>query len=1204
MRLKFTIIFLFVCTQLVLSQIVTLDPPFDNGGEITLTFDANLGNGELKNASKVYAHLGVVLESPSGTAWKNVIGHWGQDDGVGQMKAVAGKPNTWQITFSPNLKSHFNVPASTVIYRLACVFRNADGSIKGTFPAGKYAWGDVAANLDYYVNIASNDYVRLISPSSTEAFVSVGDVIPVQAVTSSQAKKIEMYFEEGNVQNMVASAANSSNLESNFTVTKSTQLRIKCVATFESHQDSLETTISIVVRKPNEILPVPDGLSLGVNYNANDPSKVTVVMLAPQKNFVHVVGDMNDWKPSDEFQMNLAPDGERYWLEIQNLQPSKPYVYQFLIDGKLKVADPYTHQVADPWNDKSISSTVFPNLPNYTKIDNGVASVIQTNQESYQWSDNESKWVKPDVNHLVIYELHIRDFLASHSFADLQDTLAYLKRLGIQAIELMPVNEFEGNDSWGYNPSFYFAVDKYYGTKDALKALIDAAHSQGLAVIMDIVLNHAYGQCPLVRMYYDGAANKPAANNPWFNRDYVGQYQWGYDFNHESTYTQKFVDDVTRFWLKEFHFDGFRFDFTKGFTNYAPGGNVDGDDASRIKILNRMASKIREHTPDAYIILEHWAPANEESALAANGMKMWRNKTYDMVQAATAQNGGGFYDMSSTTHIPLISSHDEQRLAYQCLTQGKVLADNNIKDTIVMLERIKMAAAFTYLQPGPKMIWQFDELGYDIDIDFNGRLGRKPRPWGSDGLGYYADPLRQYVYGTYRAILTLRELVTPRALSTAHTNHKHTGSDRRLVYDMVDFDVVLIGNFAIQPVSATSPFTETGWWYDYITGDSLNVSSISDQLSLKAGEWHIYTSKKLSAGNPDLVKVYGNPVTVNPYPFKGGQKIKIQFDASKADPKGTLGLINATKVYMHSGVILRNSNTTNLQKVVGNFNDDGVGQLTKISGNIWEISLTPNEYFDIKNGEEISKIGMWFRNENNTALGYGYRGGIIFVNVLSDEPIVSISPSNFGSKTPITITFNADQGNGELINATKIYLHSSAGIIDTDTPQTNAWGNAVGNWGVDDGVGAMTKVQGYANKWQITLTPKNYYALSDSEFPFWIAAVFRNADGSKKGTTDPGDLLDGFVSDNLDYFLRNGMSDTISSDGKYLLSPNPVSDALSILGLSQSTEYYILDTNGGILRHSTLQINESIDLIGLQSGVYYVVFKAGDAWCSATFVKM
>ncbi|MEZ4911668.1 MAG: DUF4961 domain-containing protein [Saprospiraceae bacterium] len=1203
MRLKFAIgLFIFLANN-VFCQIVSLNPAFDDGGEMTLTFDANLGNGELKGASKIYVHLGVVLDSPSGTAWKNVIGHWGQDDGVGLMQAVAGKSNVWKITITPNLKSYFNVAQNNVIYRLACVFRNADGSIKGTFPVGKYAWGDVAANQDYFINIASNDFVRLISPATTEVFVSTNEIIPIQAVTSSQAKSIELYVNDGSGLNLVASKDNVDNIESAYTVERSTELYIKCVARFDAHVDSLETTTSIVVQKENEVSPVPDGLSLGVNYEESDPTKATLVLLAPQKNYVHVIGDMNDWKPSDEYQMKVSPDGLRYWLQLNNLDVGKPYVYQYLIDGKIKIADPYTHQVADPWNDSSIPTDIFPNLPSYSKIENGVASVLQTNQKAFEWANSESAWVKPNINHLVVYELHLRDFLASHSFSDLKDTLSYLKRLGIQAIELMPINEFEGNDSWGYNPSFYFAVDKYYGTKDALKSFIQAAHVEGIAVIMDIVLNHAYGQCPLVRMYYDGTTNKPSANNPWFNREYVGQYQWGYDFNHESIYTQNFVDDVTRFWLKEFHFDGYRFDFTKGFTNYAPGGSVDGYDASRINILNRITSSIRSHTPDAYIILEHWAPASEEASLAANGMKMWRNKTYDMVQAASGQNGGSFNDMNSTSHFPLISSHDEQRLAVQCFVQGKSLEDYNIKDTLIMMERIKMAAAFTYLQPGPKMIWQFDELGYDIDIDFNGRLGRKPRPWGTGSLGYYNEKQRQYIYETYSAILRLRETVSPTVLASAKMNHKLSGTDRRLVFDMDDYDLVLVGNFGIQSTTTTSPFTSQGIWYDYITGDSIDVSSTTTQLTLKAGEWHIYTSKKLSEGNPDLVKVYSNPVKVSPFPFKAGQKIVIQFDASKSDPKGTKGLLNANKVYMQAGVIFRNQAHPTLQNIKGNNSDDGVGQMTKINQNIWEITLTPSQYFGLHGDEEISKIGMWFRNEDNTLLGYGFRGSIIYVNVSSDEPIVSISPSDFNSSTPITITFNADQGNGELINAEKVYIHSSAGVKETETPQSNAWSNVIGNWGEDDGLGLMKKVQGYTNKWQITLTPKSYYNLSDTEFPFWIAAVFRNADGSKKGTTEPGELISGFVSDNLDYYLRNTFRDSIPTGENKLLAPNPTSNELFILGLMEASEYFILDPNGSIVSHSMLQTFQGIDVSGLQNGVYYLVFKTQDKWESRSFLK-
>ena len=102
----------------------------------------------------------------------------------------------------------------------------------------------------------------------------------------------------------------------------------------------------------------------------------------------------------------------------------------------------------------------------------------------------------------------LRDFLAAHDWNTLTDTLDYFTELGINAIELMPVSEFEGNESWGYNPSFYFAADKYYGPASDLKVFIDSCHGQGIAVILDMVLNHSYGQSPLVQLYFDEASGK------------------------------------------------------------------------------------------------------------------------------------------------------------------------------------------------------------------------------------------------------------------------------------------------------------------------------------------------------------------------------------------------------------------------------------------------------------------------------------------------------------------------------------------------------------------------------------------------------------------------------------------------------------------------------------------------------------------------
>jgi 1,4-alpha-glucan branching enzyme len=148
----------------------------------------------------------------------------------------------------------------------------------------------------------------------------------------------------------------------------------------------------------------------------------------------------------------------------------------------------------------------------------GIVSVFQTAQTPYEWQVEE--FVKPLKQDLIIYELLVRDFVSARNYQTLIDTINYLKNLGINAIELMPVSEFEGNSSWGYNPSFYFAPDKYYGTKNDLKEFIDVCHQNGMAVILDMVLNHSYGQSPLVQLYFDGSAGdygQPTPLNPWYN---------------------------------------------------------------------------------------------------------------------------------------------------------------------------------------------------------------------------------------------------------------------------------------------------------------------------------------------------------------------------------------------------------------------------------------------------------------------------------------------------------------------------------------------------------------------------------------------------------------------------------------------------------------------------------------------------------------
>ena len=483
----------------------------------------------------------------------------------------------------------------------------------------------------------------------------------------------------------------------------------------------------------------------------------------------------------------------------------------------------------------------------------------------------------------------------------------------------------------------------------------------------------------------------------------------------------------------------------------------------------------------------------------------------------------------------------------------------------------------------------FDELGYDVSINFNGRLGQKPLPWGPGGLGYYEDPLRKNIYKTYQGLLDIRNKIGPEKLSTATKKHQPSGDVRRLSFDTDDIDLVVIGNFGLLKNTISGQFSKKGWWYNYFSGDSIDVTNVAQSFPLSPGEWQVYTSQKLSNGIEGAVAVYGNPVTITPTSFTADDEITITFDAKLASPRGSAGLVGSGKVYMQAGVILADAtNTTVLTNNIGNGLDDGIGELQAISDDKWQIKLTPREYFQINQDEDIYQIGMYFRDAANNNFGYGFRDGVIFFDVNSNEPIITVVPESFTAETEITITFNARQGNRELIGKNKVYMHSGVGTINTNDPAASAWNNVKGNWGLDDGVGLMQKVAGTTDKWQIKLTPKTYYGLADGKFPYWIAAVFRDAAGSVKGTGEPGPLQHGFIASNLDYFIKNAGTNSTneSSLSNVKFYPNPFINVINLEGIKEKSTVTLFGVDGAKIQSWDINENAQIDLNHLEFGVY------------------
>lgn len=594
----------------------------------------------------------------------------------------------------------------------------------------------------------------------------------------------------------------------------------------------------------NQTADLPAGAKDGVAFINNGTSAI-VTLYAPGKTSVALIGDFNNWSATASV-MKKTPDGNTWWVQIDNLNPATEYAYQFVVDGNLKVSDPYCEKVLDPDNDQYISATVYPNLKAYPiGKTTGIVSVMQANQPVYSWKN--TSFTRPDKNNLVIYELLVRDFTTEHSYASTLAKLDYLIGLGINAIELMPVNEFEGNLSWGYNPSFYFAPDKYYGTKTALQNFIDECHGRGIAVIMDMVLNHSFGQSPMVQLYFDGA--KPTTSSPWFNVDAKHPFNVGYDFNHESQATKKFSKDVMKFWMQQYKIDGFRFDLSKGFTQKSSTDDAQFRlyDAGRVAIWKDYNSYIKSIDPNFYVILEHFAEESEEKVLADEGMMLWNNLNHDMNEATMGWLGGsnfqwGFYTNHGFTKSEnLVSygeSHDEERLNFKNISYGNGSGSYMIKGNLTTsLKREELIAAFLFGMPGPKMIWQFGELGYDVSIDFNGRTGDKPIKW-----EYFSDPNRKALYDAYAKFIRLKK--NNSIFNSTNFTYNLAGGIKYIKLTEGSNTVVVVGNFDVVNQSANIDFGTAGTWLDAV-GSNVSLASGTYTANLAPGEYHIFSKVAL-----------------------------------------------------------------------------------------------------------------------------------------------------------------------------------------------------------------------------------------------------------------------------------------------------------------------------------------------------------------------
>ncbi|ULQ55291.1 alpha-amylase family glycosyl hydrolase [Flavihumibacter rivuli] len=896
---------LFACLLFLLgqAQLITVSPAFPTeSDEITIVFDASKGNKGLFNfGGDVYIHTGVITDRSTGPGdWKYVKQNWNTNNPNDRLRSLGNNKYEYKIS---GVRAYYGVPAGEAIRKIAFVFRSYNPG--GAALEGKCSDLSVdQGNMYWTIYPAGANAIRFTSPESEPRFnpyvlpitASVGSNIALSAVSSkSAALALKLNGTE------LQASANATSIQANAAIAAPGEQVF--VANANDGSTIAGDTFKIFIAPSNTVLPLPAGVKEGINYEQGDTSAI-LVLYAPNKDRVNLLGDFNDWRESASFQMNKTPDGKHYWFRLTGLAPGVEYGFQYLVNGDLRIGDPYTEKVLDPFNDQFIPASTYPNLKPYPAgKTTGIVSVLQTRQEAYNWQVNSFQ--RPDKRSLIIYEVLLRDFIEKHDWKTMKDSIGYFKSLGVNAIHVMPFNEFEGNLSWGYNPSYYFAPDKYYGNKNSLKAFVDECHKNGIAVIMDMVLNHSFGQSPMVQLYWDKNLNRPTAESPWYNPIAKHAFNVGYDMNHESADTKRFFSRVVEFWLQEYKLDGFRFDLSKGFTQNNTcdinGNNCNVDnwsayDASRVRIWKAYYDTLQLKSNGSYVILEHLGVNQEEKELSDYGMMLWGNMNYNFTEAAKGAVGNSNFQWALHTlrgwnqpHlISYMESHDEERSMVKCENEGLSAAGYNIRDEATALKRNEMAAAFLLGMPGPKLIWQFGELGYDYSINYcsNGtvnndcRTDAKPIRW-----DYYTQPNRIRVREVYKTMLGLRNHPFYKALFMSdRVTPDLSGAVKILKLSTDTSNLLIIGNFGLGSTSAAVTFQHSGTWFELLTGNTISATGAQQTIGLNAGEYRVYVDRNMNTSPPtpviDLNNTTDIQLQVIPNPLVANSQLKFAIPES------------------------------------------------------------------------------------------------------------------------------------------------------------------------------------------------------------------------------------------------------------------------------------------------------------------------------------
>lgn len=858
---KFINIFLLLllpCTLAMRADVVTTVPtPLQEDSEnVEIYFHADEGNKGLMGMPQdthIYAHTGVEVIDASGktTSWKYAP-KWEVDDPKYQLSYVS--ENLWKL-YIGDIREYYGVDPTEQVKKLCFLFRNTGGTKKGADE------GDA----DIFVDVADGGFQLTFRHSRSMNIIDSDKNHLTFTANTTEAADIKILIDGTEV----ASVSGNTTLRTPYEFPEKGLHKVTCTAT----NGEVTRTSNLDILYINDNKPAADTTIPALGLTKNSDGSYTFCVAAPEKKNAVVIGSWNDWVPTAEAEMEYVDrkiDGADFRYFKATIPASKiksPFSYYFVYDASRAATDPYARLVLDNSMDRYVSDEVFPNLPEYPEgkvpASLGMLAYWDDTMLNYTWTAKD--WNLPWKEHLVIYEMLFRDFTGTEGKAKGNGTvrkaiekIPYLKELGVNAVELLPINEFNGNNSWGYNPNFYFATDKAYGTPRDYKEFIDECHANGIAVILDVVFNQSDGNHPWLKMYGSTSAS------PFYNQNAPHAFSVLNDWNQGYPLVEEQWKDCVQFWLKEYNVDGFRFDLVKGLgdnESYTNNGSTatGAYNKSRVERMKRIHDAMREIKPGAFFINENLAGSKEENEMAEDGELNWANVNdpgcqfamgYTTNASLTRMNAAKDARTPGST-VAYLESHDEQRLGYKQITWGV----EGVKDNhAVACQRLGSAAAQMILCPGAHMIWMFSEIGNSQNTKSdNGDNNTSPKIVNWSLLD---DPDNKGVFDSYKELINIRKANYQLFPATKDFANKTSGwaNGRSIITKVGDKELYCFINPNITgELEMDCDFTSSSNDAYWILSKSLNSNPSFDaaakKVTIPANCYVVITSRNVSGIN-------------------------------------------------------------------------------------------------------------------------------------------------------------------------------------------------------------------------------------------------------------------------------------------------------------------------------------------------------------------